>query len=159
MSARIFYVTVIGGRKFESVLSADGPYISCGNEGVALGTCTSIDQLGPDIGLVVHSRRVKPNSWWVTKYHTQPRITLEGMTDLERRQLAEEFGIRVGRKEPTTEPFWDSPAFHALVAWIKGERFAAASFRDSNSYLPGWYEAARGWRPRDRSSTSGSKGL
>ena len=124
-------------------MSADGPYISCGNEGVALGTHTSIDQLGSDIESRVHSRLVRPNSWWVTKYHTQPRISLDGMTDPERRQLAEEFGIRVGREVPTTEPFWDSPAFHALGAWMKKERFAAASFRDSNSYLSGWYEAAR----------------
>ncbi len=147
MSARIFYVTVINGRKFEGVLSAGGPSIACGIKGVALGTCTSIDQLGPDIESVVDARPVEPNSWWVTKYHTQPRITLEGMTDLQRRQLADEFGIRVGRDEPITEPFWDSPAFHALVAWVKRERFAAASFRSSNSYLPGWHEAASRGRP------------
>ncbi len=144
MSSRVFYVTVIGGRQFEGVLSADGPYISCGNEGVALGTCTSIDQLASDIESRVHGRLVSPNSWWVTKYHTQPRISLDGMNDPERRQLAEEFGIRVGREGPNTEPFWDSPAFHAVVAWMKKERFTAASFRDANAYLPGWYEAARG---------------
>ena len=103
MSSRVFYVTVIGGRQFEGVLSADGPYISCGNEEVALGTCTSIDQLASDIESRVHGRLVSPNSWWVTKYHTQPRISLDGMNDPERRQLAEEFGIRVGREGPNTE--------------------------------------------------------
>jgi hypothetical protein len=81
VSTHVFYVTVIGGRQFEGVLSADGPYISCGNEGVALGTCSSIDQLGADIESGVHSRPVRPHSWWVSKYHTQPRISLDGMTD------------------------------------------------------------------------------
>lgn len=27
---------------------------------------------------------------------------------------------------------------------MKKEWFTAASFRDTNAYLPGWYEAARG---------------
>src|ERR1017187_8342637 len=106
VSTRVFYVTVIGGRQFGGVLSADGPYISCGNEGVALGTRTSIDQLGSEIESRVHSRLVRPNSWWVTKYRTQPRISLAGMADPERRQLAKKLGIRVGREGPTTEPSW-----------------------------------------------------
>ena len=43
MSRCVFYVAVIGGRHFEGILSGDGPYIACGNEGVALGTCASIE--------------------------------------------------------------------------------------------------------------------
>jgi hypothetical protein len=143
VSRCVFYVPVIGGRQCEGILSGNGPYITCGHDGVALGTCTSIDQFASDNEHGAHRRRVSPNSWWVTKYHTQPRISLDGMNDTERRQLAEEFGIRVGREGPNNEQFWDSPAFHALVAWMKKERSTAASFRDASAYLPGWYAAAR----------------
>jgi hypothetical protein len=120
-----------------------GPTFLVVTKGVALGTCTSIDQLASDIESRVHGRLVSPNSWWVTKYHTQPRISLDGMNDPERRQLAEEFGIRVGREGPNTER---SGTHQRFTRWWRDEErmFTAASFRDTNAYLPGWYEAARG---------------
>jgi hypothetical protein len=141
VSKRAFYVAVIGGRHFEGLLSGDGPCITCDNESVALGTCASIEQLG-EIEFDVHNSRVTPYSWWITKYHTQPRISLQGLGELERRRLANEFGIRVGHDEPTAEPFWDSAAFRALSAWVKRYPSVAERSRDLDAYLRGWYDAA-----------------
>jgi hypothetical protein len=143
VSRCVFYVAVIGGRQFEGILSGDGPYITCGNDGVALGTCASIEQLGAEIESGLRRRPVMPYSWWIAKYRTQPRISLDGMTDPERRWLADEFGIRVGRESPDVEPFWESAAFGSLAAWIRSRPRVGERFRDYNAYLPGWYDAAR----------------
>lgn len=143
MSKHTFYATVIGGRQFEGVLSADGPYIACGIDGVALGSCTTIELLSPDLDTGVGRHQVTPNSWWITKYRTQPRIPLDGLSENERQQLADNFGIRVGHEESLGEPFWDSAAFRSLAAWIKKHPRVAAPFREYNAYLPGWYDAAR----------------
>jgi hypothetical protein len=118
MSSRIFHTAVIGGRRFEAVLSADGPYICCGLDGVALGSCTSVEQLSPCPEAGMGRREVTPQSWWIAKYHTQRRISLEGLSKDERQLLAEEFGIRVGYEDGFGEPFWDCPAFHSLAAWV-----------------------------------------
>jgi hypothetical protein len=105
VSRCVFYVAVIGGRQFEGILSGDGPYITCGNDGVALGTCASIELLDAEIESGLRRRPVMPHSWWIAKYRTQPRISLDGMTDPDRRRLADEVGIRVGRESPDVEPF------------------------------------------------------
>jgi len=142
VSRCVFYVAVIGGRQFEGILSGDGPYISCGNDGVALGTCTSIEQFGAEIESGGNPRPVMAHSWWIAKYRNQPRISLEGMTDPERRRLAGEFGIRVGRESPDVEPFWESAAFQSLAAWIRSRPRVGERFRNYNAYLPGWCDAA-----------------
>src|SRR5580700_4592721 len=105
MSSRTFHAAVIGGRRFEAVLSADGPYICCGLDGVALGSCTSVEQLSPCPEAGMGRREVTPQSWWIAKYHTQRRISLEGLSKDERQLLAEEFGIRVGYEDGFGEPF------------------------------------------------------
>jgi hypothetical protein len=141
-----FYTTVIAGRRFEGLLSADGPYISCRTDGVALGSCTTIELLDPELDSGVGRHRVSSHSWWIAKYHTQPRVSLAAMSDHERHQLALEFGIRVRRDiESIAEPFWDSPAFRSLVEWVEKKPRAAARFRRYDAYLPGWYEAASTW--------------
>lgn len=143
VSKSTFYTTVIGGRQFEGVLSADGPYISCGIDGVALGRCTTIELLSPELGGGVGRHRVSSHSWWIAKYRTQPRVSLNGMSDEERQQLALEFGIRVSDTKSVEERFWDSPAFRSLAAWVQKNPRAAARYRGYDAYLPGWYEAAR----------------
>lgn len=145
MSNRTFYTTVIGGRQFEAVLSADGPYISCGIDGVALRSCTSIEQRSPELDTVAGRHQVTPNSWWVAKYRTQPRISPNTLRQDERQQLAEEFGIRVGHEQSFGEPFWESAAFRLLAAWVKKHPRAAANFGGYNAYLPGWHDAALAW--------------
>ena len=117
MSSRVFYVTVIVADNLRGFCLPMGPTFLVVTKGVALGTCTSIDQLASDIESRVHGRLVSPNSWWVTKYHTQPRISLDGMNDPERRQLAEEFGIRVGREGPNTER---SGTHQRFTRWWRG---------------------------------------
>src|SRR5580700_9945227 len=142
MSSRTFHAAIIGGRRFEAVLSADGPYICCGLDGVALGSCTSIEQLSPGLDAGIGQREVTTNSWWIAKYRTQPRISLNALRQEERQQLAEEFGIRVGYEDGFGEPFWDCPAFPSLASWVKKHPRAAARFADYNAYLPGWHDAA-----------------
>jgi|HubBroStandDraft_1064217.scaffolds.fasta_scaffold36161_2 hypothetical protein len=142
MSSRTFHAAIIGGRRFEAVLSADGPYICCGLDGVALGSCTSIEQLSPGLDAGIGQREVTPHSWWIAKYRTQPRISLNALRQEERQQLAEEFGIRVGYEDGFGEPFWDCPAFPSLASWVKKHPRAAARFADYNAYLPGWHDAA-----------------
>jgi len=143
VSRYVFYVAAIGGRHFEGILSGDGPAIACGDEGVALGTCTSIEQIGPEIELGSRRSPAMSYSWWIAKYRTQRRISLEGMTDSERRRLADEFGIRVCRELPDAEPFWESAAFRSLAAWVERHPRVGERFRNLNAYLPGWYDAAR----------------
>ncbi len=145
MSKSTFYTTVIGGRQFEGVLSADGPYISCGIDGVALGRCTTIELLRPEFDGGVGRHRVLSHSWWIAKYRTQPRVSLDAMSDEERQQLAVEFGIRVSDTKSIAERFWDSPAFRSLAAWAQKNPRAAARYRSYDAYLPGWHEAACAW--------------
>ena len=59
----VFYVAAIGRRQFEGVLSGDGPYIDCGNDGVAFGTCASIEQLGAEIEFGLRGRPAMPHNW------------------------------------------------------------------------------------------------
>jgi hypothetical protein len=143
MSSRTFHTAVIGGRRFEALLSADGPYICCGLDGVALGSCTSIEQLSPGPDAWIGGRDVTAHSWWIAKYHTQPRISLKGLSGDERQQLAEEFGIRVSYEDGFGEPFWDCRAFHSLAAWVKKHPRASARFAGYSAYLPGWHERVR----------------
>jgi len=63
-----FYVAAVGRRQFERVLSGDGPYIDCGNDGVALGTCASIEQLGAEIEFGLRGRPAMPDNLWIAKY-------------------------------------------------------------------------------------------
>ena len=119
MSRCVFYVAVIGGRQFDSILSGYGPYIACGNDGVARGVCASIDQLGAEFGPGLRRRSVMPHSWWIANYRSHPRLSLDGMTDPERRRLAEEVGSRMGRESPDVESFWESAVFRALATWTR----------------------------------------
>ena len=142
MAKSVFHVSAIGGRPFEAVLSADGPYIDCGLDGVALGACTSIELLDTTIESARRQEHGAPNTWWIAKYGNQPRISLDGMSESQRQQLADEFGIRIGRYSAGGEPFWTSPVFRSLAEWVKVHPRVAARFRASNAYLPGWYDAA-----------------
>jgi hypothetical protein len=142
MAKSVFHVSAIGGRPFEAVLSADGPYIDCGLDGVALGACTSIELLDTPIESARRQEHGAPNTWWIAKYGNQPRISLDGMSESQRQQLADEFGIRIGRYSADGEPFWTSPAFRSLADWVKVHPRVVARFRASNAYLPGWYDAA-----------------
>jgi hypothetical protein len=152
LSKPTFHRTVIAGRQFEGLLSADGPYISGGLEGVALGSCTTIELLSPELDSGRH--RVSSPSWWLAKYHTQARVSLVAMSDHERHLLAREFGIRVRDTECVAEPFWGSPAFRSLAEWVQKNPRSAARFRRYDAYLPGWYEAACAWDDA-RASVSG----
>jgi len=96
VNRHVFHTVMIGGMVFEGVLSGDGPYISCNDEGVALGLCTSSQQRESDRLTVDNDQSVLPHSGWITKYRTQPRIPLQGLTAGERLQLAQEFGMRRG---------------------------------------------------------------
>jgi hypothetical protein len=137
-----FYATEIDGRQFEGILSCDGPYISCGFDGVALGRCTTIELLCPEFDGGVGRHRVLSCWWWTTKYHTQPRVSLAAIRDEERQQLAVKFGIRMHDTRWVAEPFWDSPAFRSLATWVLKNPRAAARFRRYDAYLPGWHEVA-----------------
>ena len=154
VSKPTFHWMVIAGRQFEALLSADGPYISCGLDGVALGSCTTIELLSPELDSGVGRHRVSSPSWWIAKYHTQPRVSLVAMSDHERHLLAREFGIRVRDTDTVAEPFWGSPAFRSLTEWVEKNPRVAARFRGYDAYLPGWYEAACG-RDDSRASVSG----
>jgi hypothetical protein len=145
VSKPTFHTMVIAGREFEGLLSADGPYISCGFEGVALGSCTTIELLSPEIDSGVGRNRVSSPSWWIAKYHTQPRVSLAATSDHERHLLAREFGIRVLDTDCVAQPFWGSPAFRSLAEWVKKNPRAAARFRRYDAYLPDWYSAACAW--------------
>lgn len=143
MKHQSFYTTVIGGRIFEGLLSGDGPYIACGTEGVALGSCTSIELLGTDRDDGLGGTCAPAQSWWVVKYHREPRIALGGFNDAERRQLAHEFGIPLGSQSVGSEFFWKSAAFHSLALWTLKYPKIADRYRRWEAYLPGWYDAAR----------------
>jgi hypothetical protein len=144
MTLSTFYTTLIGGRRFEGMLSADRPYIACGCDGVALGSCTSIEWLTADVdGGGIGTHHLTDGAWWMAKYSHQSRISLDGLTDAERRQLADEFGIRVGHRSPSSEHFWESEAFLSLASSTKKSARVAKTYRKWEAYLPGWYDAAR----------------
>ena len=120
-----------------------GPYIDCGLDGVALGACTSIELLDTPIESARRQEHGAPNTWWIAKYGNQPRISLDGMSESQRQQLADEFGISdwtvFGRRRTVLDITGLSGRW---PSGVKVHPRVAARFRASNAYLPGWYDAA-----------------
>lgn len=132
-----FHSAVIGGRTFEAVMSADGPYVKLVDEhiryfgkGVALGNVIFI---APD----------DQGDYAVFKYDTrQHRFSLTGFSDEEVAQFSAEFGIRIGRFGQCLD-FLDSPAGKSLASWVQAHPRIAKGFAECDSYVPNWFELAQ----------------
>lgn len=154
----VFHDVVIGGIRFLGVMSVDGPYISAEPlGGVALGVCSiafvakdkAIDRTIPAVKdrlAVTFYRDAGPKEWWLVKYSDETRIHLGTLSENERRQLADEFGIPIsihgaGNEKPGL--FFTSPAFDSLTKWVEAHPKLAKRYSEYDTYLSGWYEKAK----------------
>ena len=122
-----FHLVEIGGMVFEGILSADGPYISSGGDGVALGCATSV-VFDPEDGI-----------WKVAKYSDEYRIDLRGFEEADVRRLASEFGMAMGHRMGNRPNFSDTPAGRGLAAMAATSPRIVAGYARYDSYMPGWY--------------------
>lgn len=138
MNSREFHSVTIRNRKFSAVMSADGPYIFDGVQGVAIGTCTSIRKIDKN-----SDDYSENGEWCIVKYRNQVRMRLSGFTDYNVRLLSEEFGIPQYLsdnylQQTSTEFFFKSNAWIALKDWSKKHKIIAKRYSDCQGYLP-WY--------------------
>ena len=90
-----FHQAVVGGFRFDGVLSADGPYITAhhvaGNRpagGVALVVSGLRRFLPSQFG-----RGPGPWGWYIVKYRSEARVLLDGFTGEHLDRIRAEFGL------------------------------------------------------------------
>lgn len=149
MSKGAFHEAVVGGIRFEGVLSGDGPYVSAlaaasGRPigGVALGV-SSLRRFTPEqIG-----RRPVPTGWYIVKYTDEVRVFLAGFALQDVERLRAEFGLvpvdgRHDHRIPV-RGFYTSRAWVGLVRWVGEHPRRAARMARFDTYLPGWHDLAK----------------
>ena len=146
MRNRMFHQASIAGLTFDSIVSADGPYVSCrAGGGVALGV-SGLRQFQPPADTVRHAM---PFGWWVVKYHDEPRIPLPGFDQAAIRRLSDEFGLVILTERDLApadrirqDYSFTSPAFDALRRWVARHPRLAKAQAGCDPYLPGWHDRA-----------------
>lgn len=144
-----FYQAVVGGLRFDGVLSADGPYIEAysiaGNRpagGVALVVSGLRRFLPSHFG-----RGPGPWGWYIVKYTSEARVFLDGFTEEHLDRLRAEFGLLpVDERHQLGGParaFYESCAWASLVQWVGRHPRVAKRMARYDVYLPGWYDRAQ----------------
>src|SRR5476649_130919 len=103
MSNTRFYTLDLQGRKFFGEVSGSGPVIVDERGAwVAIGVCSIVKLVNPAKKRVMlpdggHADSlIDPVSrWWVVKYTQQMRVNIDDLSDAERQQLSEAFGIPI----------------------------------------------------------------
>lgn len=138
-----FHRIAIEGLEFCGTVGIDGPHIIGPNNlsGVALGVC-SLVQFERD----EPTYRAHAGEWWICKYSSEARVNITKLTPAGRRALSVEFGIAEGvsRGDDGGRGFLRSPAFQALVNWVRlHPRISRTLASHGSPYIPHWYEQAR----------------
>lgn len=149
MSKGAFHEAVVGGIRFEGVLSGDGPYVSALAAasrrpigGVALGV-SGLRRFTPE----QTGRRPMPSGWYVVKYSDEARVFLAGFAPQDVERLRAEFGLvpvdgGYDHRAPVRS-FYASRAWAGLVRWVGEHPRGAAKMSRFDTYLPNWYDLAR----------------
>ncbi len=149
MQKDVFHHALVGGIRFDGVLSADGPYITAcsvaGNRpagGVALVVSGLRRFLPSRFGL-----GPGPWGWYIVKYSSEARVLLDGFTEKHLDGMRSEFGLLpVDKQHPHGGPaqaFYESRAWAGLVQWVGKHPHVAKRMSQYDAYLPGWYDRAR----------------
>ena len=143
MQKDVFHQAIVGGIRFDGVLSADGPYITAcsvaGNQtvgGVALvvsGLRRFLpSQFGPGPG---------PWGWYIVKYRSEARVLLDGFTDEHLSHMRVEFGLLPvdgqDKRGGSVRAFYESRAWAGLVQWVGKHPRMAKRMSRYDAYLPG----------------------
>ena len=144
-----FHQAVVGGIRFDGVLSADGPYIeACSVAG---------DRPAGGVALVVSGlRRFLPSrfglgpgpwGWYIVKYQSEARVLLDGFTTEHLDRMRVEFGLLLvdehGERGGSAQAFYESRAWAGLVQWVGKHPQIAKRMSRYDAYLPGWHDRAR----------------
>ena len=149
MPKNVFHQAVVGGFRFDGVLSADGPHIEAHS--------VAGNQPGGGVALVVSGlRRFVPShfgrgpgpwGWYIVKYRSEARVLLDGLTEEHLDRLRVEFGLlQVDEQHLHGGParaFCESRAWVGLVQWVGKHPQIAKRMSRYDAYLPGWYDRAR----------------
>ncbi len=144
-----FHQAVVGGLRFDGVLSADGPYITAHN--------VAEDHPAGGVALVVSGlRRFLPSQfdrgpgpwgWYIVKYRSEVRVLLDGFTSEHLDRMVAEFGLlpvdEQHRHGDPARAFYGSRAWAGLVQWVGAHPRTAKRMSRYDAYLPGWYDRAR----------------
>ena len=149
MPKDVFHQAVVGGIRFDGVLSADGPYV----------TASSVagDRPAGGVALVVSGlRRFLPSrfglgpgpwGWYIVKYQSEARVLLDGFSEEHVDRMRVEFGLlpvdEQRRHGGPARTFHESRAWAGLVQWVGKHPQIAKRMSRYDAYLPGWYDRAR----------------
>ena len=144
-----FHQAVVGGLRFDGVLSADGPYITAqsviGNRpagGVALVVSGLRRFLPSQFGM-----RPGTWGWYIVKYQSEARVLLDGFTGEHLDRMRAEFGLLPFDEQRQhggpARAFYESRAWAGLVQWVGKHPQIAKRMSRYDAYLPGWYDRAR----------------
>lgn len=145
MRNEIFHTATIGGIEFTGWVSFNGPRISSNAGGsVNLGPCC-IQHFVPANDHPGDSHYIE--GWYVVKYTSEVKISLRGFSEADARQLSTEFGIPMRRDwsvhSSDRADFFESHAFEGLRLWVRDHpRKTKQIMKNTQEYLPGWYERA-----------------
>lgn len=149
-----FFGIEIGGYRLVAKLSADGPYIkgrrsrspSFMDDGVALGSCTCLIFLDAhDVGRIHAGSGKVTEGLWICKYGpNEPRISLNDLTRDQAEIVSTLFGIPWNVEYHSNgSEFYDSPAWPALVQYVKKHPRISARYSEMNSYVGNWLGNAK----------------
>jgi len=148
-SKNAFHQVVVGGLRFDGVLSADGPYI--------IAYTVAENRPAGGVALVVSGlRRFVPSQfgrgpgpwgWYIVKYRSEARVLLDGFTGEHLDRMRAEFGLlpidEQHRPGGPARAFYGSHAWAGLVQWVGAHPRTAKRMSRYDAYLPGWYDRAR----------------
>ena len=149
MQNNTFHQAVVGGIRFDGVLSADGPTIDA--------CSVARNRPAGSVALVVSGlRRFLPSqfgrgpgpwSWYIVKYGSEARVFLDGFADEHLNRMRAEFGLLpIDEQHQHGGParaFYESHAWAGLVQWVGKHPHVAKRMSRYDAYLPGWYDHAR----------------
>jgi len=167
MQKNAFYQAVVGGIRFDGVLSADGPYIEAHSVvmnrpagGVALVVSGLRRFLPSEFG-----RGPGPWGWYIVKYRSEARVLLDGFTAEHVQRMRAEFGLLTTDEQDShggaAQAFYESHAWDSLVLWVGKHPRMAQRMSRFDAYLPGWHDRARaalmaGWNSRSSGDAIGN---
>jgi hypothetical protein len=138
------YRSTIEGREFLAGFAVDGPYVSDGEDGVAIGVSSLVRLVAPS-----HFPRLTnwnpqwtlPERWVVVKYSHEIRIDLSYLSDRGRLEFSRQFGVPISEHPEGIDDhgalFFRSSAFIALCDWTRAHpRLAKRIDARCSSYVP-----------------------
>lgn len=137
MAKDLFYSTRIAGRRFDAVMTAEGPFVVMHNSRIDVQSLP----LGPT-ALITECEENGAPGLWICKYDSrQPRIDLRRFTAEDIQEIVASFGIRLDHPK-FADGFYRSKAWKGLREFVARHPRRAKALAATAGYLKNWLSLA-----------------